>query len=83
MSLASQGTQVLLAKSYESVDGQMESTAAVMQLDPKTGLARAKAMEKLALKPNVRLDSFHKRFFWMGKTVGEVKWPFPPEVEQE
>lgn len=83
MSLASQGTQVLLSKSYEAVDGQIESTAATMQLDPRTGLTRAKQMEKLALKPNVRLDSFHKRFFWMGKNVGEVKWPFPPEVEEE
>ena len=40
-------------------------------------------MEKLVLKPNVRLDGFHKRYFWMGKTVGEVKWPFPPEVEEQ
>lgn len=83
ISLASQGTQVLLSKSYESVDGQIESTAAVLELDPKTGPARAKHMEKLALKPNVRLDGFSKRYFWMGKTVGEVKWPFPPEVELE
>ena len=83
ISLAAKGTQVLLSKSYEAVDGQMESTAATMELDPRTGLVRAKQMEKLALKPNVRLDSFHKRFFWMGKTVGEVKWPFAPEVEQE
>lgn len=82
ISLAAQGQQVLLTKSYEAVDGQVESTAATMQLDPKTGLARARQMEKLALKPNVRLDGFHKRFFWMGKTVGEVKWPFPPEVEE-
>ncbi|KAJ1042141.1 hypothetical protein NDA10_003284 [Ustilago hordei] len=81
--LASQGTQLLLSKSYESVDGQIESTAAVLELDPETGPARAKQMEKLVLKPNVRLDGFSKRFFWMGKTVGEVKWPFPPEVEQE
>ena len=83
ISLATRGEQVLLRKSYESVDGQLESSAAVMQLDPRTGLARARQMEKLALKPNVRLDGFHKRFFWMGKTTGEVKWPFAPEVEDE
>ncbi|KAJ9476501.1 SAP domain-containing protein [Pseudozyma hubeiensis] len=81
ISLAAKGKQVLLSKSYESVDGQMESSAAVMELDAKMGLARARQMEKLVLKPNVRLDGFHKRFFWMGKAVGEVKWPFPPEEE--
>ncbi|SPO21277.1 uncharacterized protein UTRI_00754 [Ustilago trichophora] len=79
---AAEGQQVLLKKSYESIDGQLEASAAVLQLNPRTGLARAKQMEKLALKPNVRLDGFHKRFFWMGKSGGEVRWPFPPEVEE-
>ncbi|GAC99418.1 hypothetical protein PHSY_007019 [Pseudozyma hubeiensis SY62] len=83
ISLAAKGKQVLLSKNYESVDGQMESSAAVMELDARLGLARARQMEKLVLKPNVRLDGFHKRFFWMGKVIGEVKWPFPPEIEAE
>ncbi|CDS01309.1 uncharacterized protein SPSC_01922 [Sporisorium scitamineum] len=83
ISLAAQGTQVLLSKSYESVNGQMESSAAVTQLEARTGLVRARQMEKLVLKPNVRLDGVQKRFFWMGKSVGDVRWPFPPEVEQE
>ncbi|CBQ68085.1 conserved hypothetical protein [Sporisorium reilianum SRZ2] len=83
ISLAAQGTQVLLSKSYESVDGQMEASAAVMQLDARTGLVRARQMEKLVLRPNVRLDGVQKRWFWMGRAVGEVRWPFPPEVEQQ
>ncbi|TKY90896.1 hypothetical protein EX895_000894 [Sporisorium graminicola] len=83
IALAARGTQVLLSKSYESVDGQMEASAAVMQLDAQPGPMRARQMEKLVLKPNVRLDGVQKRFFWMGKAVGEVRWPFPPEVEQE
>lgn len=82
ISLTAKGTQILLSKKYENVDGQMEASATVMELDARMGLARARQMEKLVLKPNVRLDGFYKRFFWMGKTVGEVKWPFPPEVEQ-
>lgn len=81
ISLAAQATQVLLSKSYQAVDGQVQCTAAVVQMDPGTGAVRARQMEKLTLKPNVRLEGFNKRFFWMGKTVGEVKWPFPPEVE--
>ncbi|KIS72254.1 uncharacterized protein UMAG_00666 [Mycosarcoma maydis] len=80
---AAKGTQMLLSKSYESVDGQMKASATLMQLEPNSAGPRARQMEKLVLKPNVRLDGFHKRYFWMGKTVGEVKWPFPPEVEEQ
>jgi 3'-5' exoribonuclease 1 len=80
--LASRGTQVLLSKSYEALDGNIETNAEVLELDKPTAGHRAAQMEKLTLRPNVRLDSFHKRFFWMGKCTGEIRWPFPPESEQ-
>lgn len=83
ITLAAGGTQVLLTKSFESVDGHLEASAATIQLDARTGLTRARQMEKLVLRPNVRLDGYQKRFFWMGKCAGEVRWPFPPEVEDE
>ncbi|EST06598.1 Exonuclease, RNase T/DNA polymerase III [Kalmanozyma brasiliensis GHG001] len=71
ISLAAKGEQVLLTKNFESVDGQMEASAAVMELDKRTALTRARQMEKLVLRPNVRLDGYQKRFFWMGKCAGE------------
>ena len=80
---AAEGKQVLLSKNYEEKDGRVVASAAVLQLDRATGLTRAKQMEKLVLKPNVRLDGHSKRWFWMGKEVGEVRWPFAAEVERE
>ncbi len=72
------GTQVLLSKSYEALDGNIETNAEVLELDKPTAGHRAAQMEKLTLRPNVRLDSFHKRFFWMGKCTARSAGPSRP-----
>ncbi|SNX84062.1 uncharacterized protein MEPE_02770 [Melanopsichium pennsylvanicum] len=79
------GDQVLLSKHYEAVDGTVEASAKMLSLGKDGCLKRARKMEKLVLSPNVRVDtggSTGKRFFWMGKLAGQVKWPFPPEVDE-
>jgi 3'-5' exoribonuclease 1 len=79
ISQAAVGTQILLTKNFEAVDGEIETQASVLHLDARRSNRRARQMEKLLLAPNVATSNPVKQWFWMDKRMGNVRWPFPPE----
>lgn len=81
VSEASKGHQILLKRKFDASDGQLEALAVSLQLDARTGPRRARGMEQILLRPNVRAEDVRRRWLFTGRVVGDVKWPYLPDED--